>query len=69
VKIFEAFVRDKDNKNEDWGTITSDGSSWLEIKCGTGSVRLLNLQIAGKRRLDVGEFLKGFREPEKYRAK
>jgi len=69
VKIFEAFVRDKDNKNEDWGTITSDSSSWLEIKCGTGSVRLLNLQIAGKRRLDVGEFLKGFREPEKYRAK
>jgi|LSQX01.2.fsa_nt_gb lipopolysaccharide export system permease protein len=69
VKIFEAFVRDKDNKNEDWGTITSDGSSWLEIKCGTGSVRLLNLQLAGKRRLDIVEFLKGFREPEKYRAK
>lgn len=69
VKIFEAFVRDKDNKNEDWGTITSDGNSWLEIKCGTGSVRLLNLQIAGKKRLDIGEFLKGFREPEKYRAK
>ena len=69
VKIFEAFVREKDQENEDWGTITSDGSSWLEIKCGTGSVRILNLQIAGKRRLDVGEFLKGFREPEKYRAK
>jgi lipopolysaccharide export system permease protein len=69
VKIFEAFVRDKDNKNKDWGTITSDGNSWLEIKCGTGSVRLLNLQIAGKKRLDIGEFLKGFREPEKYRAK
>ncbi len=69
VKIFEAFVREKDQQNEDWGTITSDGSSWLEIKCGIGSVRILNLQIAGKRRLDVGEFLKGFREPEKYRAK
>ncbi len=69
VKIFEAFVREMGQENEDWGTITSDGKSWLEIKCGTGSVRLLNLQIAGKKRLYISDFLKGFREPEKYRAK
>jgi methionyl-tRNA formyltransferase len=32
----------------------------LTIACGTGAVRLLEVQRAGKRPMPAGEFLRGF---------
>lgn len=50
------------------GTVHSDNKSFLEIACGKGAVRLMEVQAAGKRRMGIKEFLAGFREAESYRA-
>jgi methionyl-tRNA formyltransferase len=42
------------------GTVLSAGSSGIEVACGQGVLRLLELQRAGGRRLPAAEFLRGF---------
>lgn len=50
------------------GTVLSDGKSWLAIATGDGALALTDIQLAGKKRMPVAEFLKGFRDPESWRA-
>ena len=50
------------------GTVLSDGRSWLAIATGDGALALTDIQLAGKKRMPVAEFLKGFRDPESWRA-
>jgi methionyl-tRNA formyltransferase len=42
------------------GTVLSAGSAGIEVACGQGVLRLLELQRAGGRRLPAAEFLRGF---------
>ena len=48
------------------GTILSDGKSLLAVATADGALRIRELQLAGKKRMDVGAFLLGFRNPETY---
>lgn len=41
------------------GAIRTDGSTYLDVAVTDGFVRLLSVQLAGKRRLDVKDFLNG----------
>ena len=50
------------------GTVLSDGKTYLWIKTADGAVALKDIQLSGKKRMDVGAFLLGFREPETYRT-
>ncbi len=50
------------------GTVLSDGKSWLAIATGDGALALTEIQLAGKKKMPVAEFLKGFREPESWKA-
>ena len=63
MKVFEAFVY-TDQKSEVPGTIFTDGKSYLGVACGNYSVRLLDVQLAGKKRMDIADFLRGFRPGE-----
>jgi methionyl-tRNA formyltransferase len=45
------------------GTATAAGTESLQIACGVGAVEVLELQPAGKRRMAVGEYLRGLRTP------
>jgi len=67
MKIFEAFTVESSQPDAPVGTVKSDGKSFIEIKCGEGSIKLLDIQLSGKKRMDVKSFLLGFREPERYR--
>lgn len=67
VKIFEAYAVSDNNYSVLEGTIRTDGKSYLEVKCGSGALRILSLQLAGKKRMDVAAFLAGFRDIENYR--
>jgi len=44
--------------------IYTDGKSYLEVGCGAGRIRVIELQLAGKRKLPVTDFLKGYRDIE-----
>lgn len=46
------------------GRVYSDGRTYLAIGCGSGALSIKNLQLEGKKRMDIGAFLLGFREPE-----
>ena len=43
------------------GTIETDGKNYIHVKTGDGVLALEDVQLAGKRRMKVDEFLRGFR--------
>jgi methionyl-tRNA formyltransferase len=45
------------------GTICSDGKSYIDVAVAGGYLRLLSLQLAGKKRMSVADFLRGFKLP------
>ena len=48
------------------GTILSDGKTYLAFATLDGAVSATEIQIAGKKRMPVKDFLIGFREPQSY---
>ena len=48
------------------GTVISDGKSLLAVATVDGAIRICELQLAGKKRMDVEAFLLGFRNPQSY---
>ena len=49
------------------GTLSTDGKSYLHVACGEGSVSITEIQLAGKRRLSISEFLLGFRDIKNFK--
>jgi methionyl-tRNA formyltransferase len=49
------------------GSISTDEKKFLKIAVHGGYIHLLALQMEGKKRLTVEEFLRGFKNPEDYR--
>ena len=67
MKIYKAEVMKMEGAEP--GRIYSDGKSYLAVGAGDGTaVSILNLQLEGKKRMDVGAFLLGFRNPEEWHA-
>ena len=50
------------------GQLFSDGKNVLAVGTADGSVNLREVQLGGKKRMETGPFLLGFREPEKWRC-
>lgn len=48
------------------GTIASDGKTFLKVGCSNGWVSVKELQLAGKKRMLIEDFLRGFQHPELY---
>lgn len=48
------------------GTLRSDGKSYVEVATADGWLRLVSVQLAGKKRMSVGDFLNGFKQIEAY---
>lgn len=58
LKIYRCRVADcKDDAVP--GTVETDGKTYLRIACQKGWIEVLSLQLAGKRRMDIGDFLRG----------
>jgi methionyl-tRNA formyltransferase len=49
------------------GEITTDAKSYLMVNCGDKKISITEIQIAGKRRMPISDFLLGFRGIENYR--
>ena len=48
------------------GTVLSDGKTYLAFATSDGAISVTELQLAGKKRMAIKEFLIGFREPMSY---
>lgn len=44
------------------GTLCTDAKTYLDVAVEGGYLRLLSLQLAGKKRLNTGEFLNGYKQ-------
>ena len=44
--------------------LRTDGKKCFDVRVPDGVVRVLDLQLAGKKRMTAGEFLRGFRLEE-----
>lgn len=50
------------------GQIVSDGKSYLAIGTADRMLSITDLQLGGKKRMDIGAFLLGFRNPQTWRC-
>ena len=48
------------------GTVLSDGKNYLAFSTEDGAISVTEIQLAGKKRMAVKDFLIGFREPQTY---
>ncbi len=58
-KIFESHPETKEPISEP-GEIISDSKSFLRIACKDGLINILSIQLEGKKRMGINEFLRGF---------
>lgn len=49
------------------GEIISDGKKYLHVGCGNGSLKITDLQAAGKKRMKTEDFLRGFPQIGEYK--
>jgi len=61
LKIYKAEVITYDITDTAPGTFTSDGKTYLHVTTANGILSLTDLQLEGKKRLGVEEFLRGYR--------
>jgi methionyl-tRNA formyltransferase len=59
LKVFGARLKKSEGKVADPGTVLSLTSQGLEIACGQGSITVAEVQLAGHKRLQAAEFLRG----------
>ena len=65
LKIFSAEKMAWDGPEKP-GELLTDGKTYLAVRTADGAISLKSLQLAGKKRMDVGAFLLGFRDAAKY---
>ena len=66
LKVYEAEVIALPEGGAAPGTILSDGKSYLAVAAADGALSIRDLQLGGKKRMDVKAFLLGFREPQSW---
>jgi methionyl-tRNA formyltransferase len=59
IKIHETRIVERDAKDAPFGSVLSSSSDGVVVACGQGTIRLLTLQLDGKRKMDAGAFLAG----------
>jgi len=65
LKLFKTI---KTENNLPLGSIQTDGKSILEIGCSSGSLQVVELQLAGKKRMDIKSFLNGIKLDNTYKC-
>lgn len=60
VKIFKVSIVSQFGLNKTPGKIVTDGKTFLNVEVETGDIGILELQLPGKKRMGVSDFLRGF---------
>ena len=60
VKIYEA-TKEMSNHAGSIGDILTDGKTFLKVKTSDGYISIQNLQLSGKKKMAVSDFLRGFK--------
>jgi methionyl-tRNA formyltransferase len=60
LKIFEA-EKINEQPEELVGSYVTDGKNYLKFACSNGYINILSLQLEGKKKMEVKDFLRGYR--------
>ncbi|MCH7409707.1 methionyl-tRNA formyltransferase [Belliella sp. DSM 111904] len=60
-KIFKTSVRENESKSLNTGAFSSDGKTYLTFQTAKGSIDILELQLEGKKRMNIEDFLRGYK--------
>ena len=63
LKIFES-AKDINNHTNKIGSVSTDSKTYLKFACADGYVHVLDLQLEGKKRMKVADFLRGYKISE-----
>ena len=66
LKIFETAIQPDSALSVAPGTIDSDNKTFLRIAAQGGWLLIRNLQLEGKKRMDIGDFLRGIQDINNY---
>ncbi len=66
VKIYTSEMEEVNN-NSNPGTVMSDGKTFMKVACTNGYIYIKELQMAGKKRMSIEEFLRGFKMESDFR--
>ena len=61
LKIWSAQVCERTDENAACGEIIDVTKDAICVACGEGALKITELQLQGKKRMDTGAFLRGFR--------
>ena len=59
LKLFEVFPIDDIDENAEYGTITSVNKDSFTVKCSEGTLEIREVQLQGKKRMSVSDFVRG----------
>jgi methionyl-tRNA formyltransferase len=59
-KIFKTTVSEENLSKVAFGNYSSDGKTFLKFQTGAGNLEILELQLEGKKRMKIGDFLRGY---------
>lgn len=65
LKVYETEKREASHSYP-CGKILTDGKSYVDVSVNCGYIRLKSLQLAGKKRMSVSDFLNGFKQIGEY---
>jgi len=66
-KIFKVSV-EENNHELPSGTILTDNKSFLKIAINDGFIYIIELQLSGKKKMNISDFLRGFKIPENWKV-
>lgn len=58
IKIFESSI--SPGMGQAPGTLSTDGKTYLKVQCIDACIELIDIQLSGKRRMGITDFLRGF---------
>lgn len=69
-QVLKIFQTEKNffSHEEKNGTVSTDGKTYLRVALADGYLNILSLQLAGKKRMPVADFLRGFKVTEGLRV-
>jgi methionyl-tRNA formyltransferase len=67
VKVYDASIVSAPKEETPCGTVQTDGKHYIYVYTADGALSLRTLQLAGKKRMAVEDFLRGFRLGEGYK--
>lgn len=63
MKIWKAKVVENVESEDPAGTVIQVEKDGFTVKCGENGLKVLELQIPGKKRMDASAFLRGYEMP------